>query len=304
MLKIGDFSKLSQVTVKALRLYDQLGLLKPADIDVFTGYRYYSVQQLPRINRILAFKDLGFSLEQIAKLLDDNLPPAEIRGMFRLKQAELNKLLEEEQARLLRVETRLKQIEREDTMTNYEVVIKKIEPVKVAGIRDIMPNYGEMSQLYEELFGYFQQHGIKVNDYCAGILHDPEYKESDVDVEAVVSVLGAVLILENLQQKGIEVSDYFKESDIDLEAVAKFDGAVPITERIKVYELPGYKQAACVIHQGTYNTINQAYTALLSWIENNGYKIIDSNREVYIVGGNEQDNDSYVTELQFPISFK
>jgi len=270
MLKIGDFSKLSQVTVKALRLYDQLGLLKPADIDEFTGYRYYSVQQLPRINRILAFKDLGFSLEQIAKLLDDNLPPAEIRGMLRLKQVELHKLLEEEQARLLRVDTRLKQIEREDKMPNYDVVIKKIEPIKVAGIRDIMPNYSQMSQLYEELFSYFQQHGIKVNDYCAGILHDPEYKESDVDVEAI----------------------------------ATFDGAAPINERVKVYELAGYEQAACLIYQGSYNKINQAYTALLSWIENNGYKITDSNREVYIVGGNEQDNDSYVTELQFPISLK
>ncbi|MGB3637893.1 MAG: GyrI-like domain-containing protein [Rivularia sp. (in: cyanobacteria)] len=188
--------------------------------------------------------------------------------MLRLKQAELHKLLEEEQARLLRVETRLKQIEREDKMPNYEVVLKKVEPIKVAAIRDIMPNYAEMSQLYIELFGYFQKHGIKAGDYCAGILHDPEYKESDVDVEAV----------------------------------ATFDGVIPINERIKVYELPGYEQAACLIHQGSYNKINQAYTALLSWIENNGYKIIDSNREVYIVGGNEQDNESYVTELQFPIA--
>lgn len=304
MLKIGDFSKLSQVTVKALRLYDQLGLLKPAHIDEFTGYRYYSVQQLPRLNRILAFKDLGFSLEQIAKLLDDNLPPGEIRGMLRLKQAELQQLLEEEQARLLRVETRLKQIEREDKMPNYEVVLKKVEPIKVAAIRDTMPNYDQMSQLFSELFGYFRHHEIKVGDYCAAILHDPEYKESDVDIEAVVSVLGAVLILENLQQKGIEASDYFRESDIDLEAVATFDGIVPINERIKVYELPGYEQAACVVHQGSYNTINQAYTALLSWIEDNGYKITDSNRQVCIVGGNELDNDSYVTELQFPITLK
>ncbi len=268
MLKIGDFSKLSQVSVKALRLYDQLGLLKPADIDEFTGYRYYSVQQLPRINRILAFKDLGFSLEQIAKLLDDNLPPAEIRGMLRLKQVELHKLLKEEQARLLRVETRLKQIERENIMPDYEVVIKKVEPIKVAGIRNIMPNYGEMSELYEELFGYFKKYGIKVGEYCAGILHDPEYKESDVDVEAV----------------------------------ATFDGAIPMNKRVQVYELTPYEQAACVLHQGSYNTINQAYTALLSWIENNSYKIIDSNREVYIVGGNEQDNESYVTELQFPVT--
>lgn len=132
MLKIGHFSKLSHVTVKALRLYDQLGLLKPAHVDHFTGYRYYSADQLPRLNRILAFKDLGFSLEQIAKVLDENLPPAEIRGMLRLKYAELQRLVEEEQARLLRVEARLKQIEREDTMLNYDIVLKTVEPIKVA----------------------------------------------------------------------------------------------------------------------------------------------------------------------------
>lgn len=74
MFKIGDFSKLSQISIKALRLYDQMGLLKPIHIDPDTGYRYYSASQLPRINRILAFKDLGFSLEQITSLLDDQFP--------------------------------------------------------------------------------------------------------------------------------------------------------------------------------------------------------------------------------------
>jgi len=76
MLKIGDLSKLSQVSVKTLRYYDEVGLLNPSQVDRFTGYRYYSIEQIPRLNRILAFKDLGFSLEQIARLLDENLPPA------------------------------------------------------------------------------------------------------------------------------------------------------------------------------------------------------------------------------------
>ncbi len=93
MFKIGDFSKLSQVSVKALRLYDQMGLLKPSQVDRFTSYRYYSASQLPRLNRILALKNLGFSLEQIAKLLDDQIPPEQIRGMLRLKQAELQQAI-------------------------------------------------------------------------------------------------------------------------------------------------------------------------------------------------------------------
>ncbi len=80
MFKIGEFSKLSQVTVKTLRYYDEIGLLKPAEVDRFTSYRYYSVDQLPRLNRILALKDLGLSLDQVAHLLDGNLPPGHFRG--------------------------------------------------------------------------------------------------------------------------------------------------------------------------------------------------------------------------------
>jgi DNA-binding transcriptional MerR regulator len=100
MFKIGDFSKLSRVSIKALRLYDEMRLLKPIQVDQFTSYRYYCASQLPRLNRILAFKDLGFSLEQILKLLDEDLSLAEIRGMLRLKQAELQNYIETEQARL------------------------------------------------------------------------------------------------------------------------------------------------------------------------------------------------------------
>jgi effector-binding domain-containing protein len=268
MLKIGDFSKLSHVTVKALRLYDQLGLLKPSYVDHFTGYRYYLADQLIRLNRILAFKDLGFSLEQIAKLLDENLPPAEIRGMLRLKQVELQQLVEEQQAQLLRVEARLKQIEQEDTMPNYEVVLKTVEPIKVASIREVLPDYPSIGRLYPELLEYFKQYEVKMGDYWGAIWHDPVYKESDIDGEAVIS----------------------------------FEGEVPSTESVKVYDLPGIGKMATIIHHGSYNTINQAYAALPAWIETNGYKIIGSNREVYIIGGNEQDNESYVTEVQFPVT--
>jgi effector-binding domain-containing protein len=267
MLKIGDFSKLSQVTVKALRHYDQMGLLKPITVDHFTAYRYYSAEQLPRLNRILALKDLGFSLEQIAKLLDEKLASAELRGMLRLKQAELLQLVEEEQARLLRVEARLKQIEQEDCMSNYDVIVKSVSPLKVASIRDILPNYPSMGQLFAELIAYFQHRGVKEGSYCAGILHDPGYKESNVDVEAVISI----------------------------------DTPIPGSDRIKVYELPGVEKMACLVHHGSYRRLQQAYAALVSWIEANGYKIIGSNREVYIVGGNEQENESFVTEIQFPV---
>lgn len=268
MLKIGDFSKLSQVSVKALRLYDQLGLLKPAQVDQFTSYRYYSASQLPKLNRILTLKDLGFSLEQITKLLDNPLSPAQIRGMLRLKQAELQQQLEAGQARLAQVEARLKQIEQEDTMPDYDVIIKKIEPMTVISIRQTLPDYQAVGQLFNELYAYLHlNHGIKQGKYNGAIWHDASYKESDVDGEAVVSI----------------------------------ESPIGGNERIKVYKLPSYKTVACTVHHGSYNTLSQAYNSLLSSIETNGYQIIGPNREFYIQGGHEQDNESYVTEIQFPV---
>ena len=111
MIRIGDLSRISQVPVSTLRYYDDVDLLKPVEVDRFTGYRYYSFDQLPRLNRILALKDLGFSLEEIARLLGEDLPVDQLRGMLRLKRSELRDQVQEAFARLERVEARLKQIE-------------------------------------------------------------------------------------------------------------------------------------------------------------------------------------------------
>ncbi len=130
MLKIGEFAKEVQVTVKTLRHYAKLGLLKPAWRDRFTGYRYYTREQIPRLNRIMALKDLGFSLEQIGQVLQNELALDELRGMLRLKHAELEQHIQEEQARLTRIEARLSQIEHEDDFP-LSLVIKRKEQLKM-----------------------------------------------------------------------------------------------------------------------------------------------------------------------------
>jgi DNA-binding transcriptional MerR regulator len=152
MFKIGDFSRLSRISVKALRFYDEIGLLKPVQVDQFTSYRYYSADQLPRLNYILALKDTGLSLEEIATLINNSLNPAQMRDIFILKQAELHQRLNEEQKRLEQVEKLLKQIEREGIMPDYKVVVKKIEPQLIASMRGILPAYGEVGQVYGEIF--------------------------------------------------------------------------------------------------------------------------------------------------------
>lgn len=268
MIKIGDFSKLSQVTVKALRLYDEMGLLKPARVDNFTGYRYYSADQLPRLNRIIALKDLGLSLEQIALLLKDNLPAEQLRGMLKMKRAEIEQRLEDEQERLARVEARLKWIERENEMSNYEVVIKKVEPTRVAAIRDVVPAYSQQGGLWNELYAQVGQYGAQFAGPCITVYYDEEYKERDVDVEVCQPI----------------------------------SGPIPAQGRVQIRELPG-GPVASVVHNGAYNRIGQAYDALMRWIGGNGYKTAGPGRELYLRAAQpvRQDDESCVTEIQLPV---
>src|SRR3954467_1532916 len=120
MIKIGEFSKMVQVSVPTLRYYDQVGLLKPVEVDRSTGYRYYSASQLPRLHRILALKGLGFSLEQIAAMLE-GVTSEQMRGMLLLRQAQINQQIVEAQSQLTEVEARLQQIEREEQVSAYDV---------------------------------------------------------------------------------------------------------------------------------------------------------------------------------------
>jgi effector-binding domain-containing protein len=271
VFRIGDFSRLSQLTVKTLSYYDELGLLKPVSVDRFTGYRYYSADQLPRLNRILALKDLGLTLDEIGALLDDELPAAQIRGMLRLKQVEARERVEEERARLARVEARLRQIEEEGKMPTYEVVVKKIPALHVASLRSIIPTYSQQAQLWCELEAYLAQNGVRPSSPCLTLYHDTEYKEHDVDAEVCEPI--------TVNLRG--------------------------NDRIKAYDLPAVETMASVVHKGPFNTISQAYSAIMSWVQANGYRICGPDREIYLQtagdGKIHQDDPSYVTEIQIPV---
>jgi effector-binding domain-containing protein len=269
MIKIGDFSKLSLVSVKTLRYYDEMGLLQPLETDRSTGYRYYSLDQLPRLNRILALKDLGFSLEQIAPALSNGITLEQLRGMLRLKQAEQQQRVQEEQERLVRVEARLRQIEMEASVLKYDVVIKKLEPVKVASVRRIIENPQAVGKLFDEIFTYLGKKGVRPIGPPYGIWHDPDYREKDLDAEVAVPVAQSF----------------------------------PAGDGIQPGELPPVPVAACVIHPGPYENFSQAYTALIGWVNTNGYHVAGPYREIYLRGPGPQpvDPSTYVTEIQVPV---
>src|SRR5512139_1807047 len=152
MFRIGDFSQLGQVSIRTLRLYDEMNLLKPAQIDKFTGYRYYAIEQLPRLNRILALKDLGLSLDQIGDLIKRDLPPDQLRGMLMVKQAEIEQEMQAMQAQMRRVDARLKQIEREGKPPQYEVVIKSVAAQTIASCRRVVPDFEAMVDYRCEMY--------------------------------------------------------------------------------------------------------------------------------------------------------
>lgn len=132
MFKISDFSRLSRVSLKTLRFYDDIGILKPANIEKDTGYRYYSADQLLTLNRILMYKDLGFTLQQIQQLLREDISTENVRGMLQRKENEIQQLLEVEQARLSRIQDRLLLLEREGRVEKeQEVFIKSVEAQKI-----------------------------------------------------------------------------------------------------------------------------------------------------------------------------
>jgi DNA-binding transcriptional MerR regulator len=175
MIRIGDFSKLSRVSVKALRYYDEMGLLKPVSVDRFTGYRLYEYSQLSDLNRILALKELGFSLEEIGRLLDDGLSVEQMRGMLKLRETEARQRVREESERLELIKARLRQIEQENGMSKYDVVIKKVE--------DVVPLPSEQGGLWDELEGYLALNRVRPKDACFTLYHDDEFKERDWDLE-------------------------------------------------------------------------------------------------------------------------
>jgi effector-binding domain-containing protein len=270
MLKIGDFSKFARVSIKTRRYYDEIGLLKPAQVDKFTGYRYYSVDQLSRLNRIIGLKDLGLSLEEIGQLLVGNPSAEKMIELLRAKREAAIARLYEEETRLRRVEEWLRRIEKEGTMPGYDVVIKKLEAVKVASVRNVIPSYNQVSKLFNELFSYLAGQRAQFAGPPLTIYHDAEYRDKDADVEVAVPITGAI----------------------------------PPTERIRMQVLPEIEQSACLIHKGPYENLHHAYAALMTWVEANGYQIIWPNREVYLKGPGEENKDdpaTYVTEIQLPV---
>jgi DNA-binding transcriptional MerR regulator len=282
MLKIGDFSRLGQVSVRMLRHYDDLDLLKPAHIDPFTDYRYYTIEQLPRLNRILALKDLGLSLEKIAILLQQDLKLTELQQLLRSRQVELEQEIQAAQARLNRLVARSRQLDQEGKPSDYEVVVKAIPAVRIASAREVVPSVADMpgyrAILIEQLYGWLKQQTIVPVGYEMVFYHVAEYTEIDIDMEFAIALPESANPYENIGE------------DITQSAIT-------------VRQLPAIAEVASVIHNGMICDITQGIIALLRWISANGYTSNGEIREIHLFGPETASVKAQpvVIELQIPI---
>ncbi|MGF1470644.1 MAG: MerR family transcriptional regulator [Rubrobacteraceae bacterium] len=282
MLKVGDFSQLGQVSVRTLHHYDERGLLKPVETDPLSNYRFYSLDQLPRLNRILALKDLGLSLDEISLLMEDELPPDQLRGLLKARRVKIEHQLREDRTRLARVEARLRQIEHEDEPSPYEVTLKEVRPETVISARQTVPSVERMPDYRCDMFR-------KAHDWLEGerlrpagpelaLYHSTEYKEENIDMEAAVPV-----------------------NRPDLEPGG---GLV-------VHELPGAPDMATTVHHGPFWGIPGAIVALFAWIGDNGYQSAGPVREIHLFGRENDvvnappaaqfNADSVILEMQIPV---
>jgi DNA-binding transcriptional MerR regulator len=277
MYKIGDFSQLGQVSVRMLRHYDQLGLLKPGYVDRFTSYRYYTAEQLPRLNRILALRDLGFSLEEVAAQIEDNLPPAQLHALLCAKQREIEQQMADEAARLQRVTLRLRRLEQEGTPPRYEVATKTLPAQTLISVRSVVPTIPDMATLRCEqlalLYAGLAEAGITPGLEMA-IYHLQEYDETNIDM-----LLGVIV-----------------------------QGALPkrLPPALRVLHLPAAPLAAGIVHRGAFAEVADVIPALYRWAGEHRYTSAGPNRELHIFGRELEifdhavDHD-VVFEVQLPI---
>ena len=274
MFRIGEFAQIAQVSGRQLRFYDQLGLLRPGHIDAQTGYRYYSIRQLPRLNSILALKELGLSLEQIGPLLKDDISAADLRAMLTLKRAEVERSLRTEEARLRHIESRIAQIDRHGGTDGFDVNVKSVDPTPL----------------------------LSLHCSCADM-------DEVVRMVRLVAEDGARQIRPALRDKLVVVArndldDEKLELEIGYSLTRPSNASVRLSGDylLRASELPAVATMATLVRPGTNLESHTSFGAVGTWIEANNYQIAGPCREVFLepITG-PPGFEGALVEIQFPI---
>jgi len=269
MYRIGDFSKMSKTTIKALRYYDEVGLLKPEYVDEITNYRFYSTDQLIKLHSIKALRQIGLSITEIRRIVNGD----QAKELLEKRKIELMKEIVQSTEQLSRIEFILSGQE-EEYMMNYQATVKELPECTVYSKKMTVPNYDAyfkwIPKIGEQVMEKYPDLKCSVPEYCFIVYLDNEYKDQDFHVEFCEAVT--------------EMKEDFE--DIKFKKVAS-------------------TPAVSVMHKGSYKEISKAYAYIFRWINENGYEATDSPRESYIDGiWNKEREEDWLTELQVPIKKK
>ena len=267
MFRIGEFSKLTQVSVRMLRYYDEAGLLKPAEVDRWTGHRLYSVEQIPRLDRIRYLRDSGFLISEIALALE--MDDHALLVSLNKKCLEIEQAIQKEQERLLKIAVAKEEIQGSKSELHYHISMKSIPACQVLSLRRTVPTYYSEGDLWKELSAFAEKEEIEISSDTFTIDHDTEYREQDVDMELCAPV-----------KKTGENREPF---------CFRMTEAVPAMASTMVY--------------GEFSNIKKAYLAFAKWLQkNSNYQMSAPVRQIVHRGPwNENAPAKYLTELQIPV---
>jgi DNA-binding transcriptional MerR regulator len=267
MFKIGEFSRLVRVSPRMLRHYEQNGLLVPAEVDRFTGYRLYAAAQIPLLSRITRLRDMGFGVDEIKAILPQHDDRAAMRDALTRKQAQVREIIAAEQVKLDKIAALSGQLQEANMV--YDVELKSLPAEKVLSLREIVPAPEEEPALWKKLAAFVAARKINAAAVGYSIYHDEDYKESDVDIEIAVAV----------PKLGADEGNF------------------------KYKELPAIPEAATVRFSGPYGGYNEAIEKIAAWIGANGFRMSGQVRGLAIKSyANCANEAEFLTELQVPVT--
>lgn len=269
LFKISAFSRLSKVSLKTLRYYDQIGILKPRKVDGDTGYRYYAADQLLELNRILMYKELGFTLPQITQLLQEDITLENIQGMFKLKRSEIQQIIDTEQAKLARIEERMHLIEKEGQFETGQEIRIVAEPAQSFLFQKAIGSE-------EDIPALFRQFDLLLTTKIRQLIQGPQ-----------------VVLWKEIDGK----EDEF-EFEVGYFLTGELQGS---PEPFQLRTLPPEPMMAAMAFHSSSEFDVAACAHLAKWIESNNYQIKENElgRELYLPLSPEQ--DAQFIEIQIPI---
>lgn len=267
MFRIGEFSKLTQVSIRMLRYYDEVGLLKPAEVDKWTGHRSYSVDQIPRLNKILYLRDSGLNVSEIELAL--TMDNQSLLMQLDKKRMEIECAIQAEQEKIRKIELAKNEIQGGKGVFHYNISVKSIPAYQVLSLRRIVPTYYSEADLWSEISSFASKQKIEIESDTFSIYHDTDFKEQNVDIELCVPV-----------KKTGKSTEPFR---------------FRMTEPVPTM--------ACTMVYGEFSNIKGVYLGFAEWLqENSQYRMANPMRQIVHRGPwNENTPEKYLIEIQMPL---